>query len=154
MGQPSLRLLSGTLSLPAHFLLLLASIFFPLHALIRHVDACRFACVFAAKQKPGWCMGSCRLLKPGHTLWEVSIDAQSVCRCLLFSCFLTAEFFLAVVQYSLLSAHHPLVLLVLLVYENTFLCLISSLLWRSSCSLFQCTMCYWLQRFGSPCSMP
>lgn len=73
-------------------------------------------------------MGSHRLLKPGHALQRVPIDVQSACVCLLFSFFFTAEFFLAVMQYSLLSGHHSLVLLVLLVYENRFLCLISSLL--------------------------
>lgn len=82
-------------------------------------------------------MGSRRLVKPGRILGEVPIDAQSVCVCLLLSFFFTADFFLAVMQYSLLSGHHPLVLLALLLYENRFLCLISSLPWRSSCCLFQ-----------------
>lgn len=81
----------------------------------------------------------------GRFLWM-----HSVCMCLLFSYyFFAAAFFLTVMQYSLLSAHRPPVLLVLLVHGNRFLCLICSLVWRSSCSLFQCTI--WMQRFSSPC---
>lgn len=69
--------------------------------------------------------------------------------CAYFSnIFLAAEFFPATIQYSLLSSHHLLVLVVMLVYGNRFLCLICSLVWRSSCSLFQCTMCYCIWQFG------
>lgn len=89
-----------------------------------------------------------RMCTLGDSYWCTSVSV-----CLLFS---YSFFFCCIFHRSnsgfLLSAHHPLVLPVLLVYGNRFLCLICSLVWSSSCSLFQCTMCYCIQGFSSPCA--